>query len=434
MRFARPGRSLDLTPPSQSPDREECVVDVETPNRQTTDVQRLRKAGVSEVEDPCQTDGRTENLKESKEPPDLTMNMKPNGECRMKPIPIESLTRLVEEILLKCGVSREDARVTADVLVTTDSWGVFTHGTKLLPGYVRRLLVDGLKPKGKPFVEREGPGWALVNGDRSLGMVTGVFSMNMAMEKARINGISLVTARNSCHFGAAGYYAYWATSHGMIGLAMSNDRPSVAAPGSRGPVLGSNPFAFGAPAGEGSPVVLDIATAVVAGGKIIQSLAEGKAIPPGWLIDEEGMPTTDGTLFPYHAFLMPMAGHKGYGIALMIEILSALLSGSKVRDKVGSWMHGDLSIPTDHGHAFFAIDPSLFAGAGVFETRMKDLAAGIKACPPARGVEAILLPGEIERKKRCEAEKQGIPLPEDLRNGLKAAAAAVSMTVEDFDL
>ena len=350
----------------------------------------------------------------------------------MKTISIDALTRLVEQILLKCGVSPEDSRVTAEVLVTTDSWGVFTHGTKSLPGYVRRLLGGGLKAKGKPFAVSDGPAWAIVDGDSSLGMVTGVFAMNLAMTKAKTAGLSLVTVRNSCHFGAAGYYTYWAATHGMIGLAMSNDCPSVAAPGSRGPVFGSNPFSFAAPAGDGTQVVLDISTAVVAGGKIRQSLAEGKNIPPGWLIDEEGMPTTDGALYPYHAALLPMAGHKGYGLAMMIEIFSGLLSGSLVRDKVGGWMFGDASAPTDHGHAFFAIDPNVFAGGGAFETRMNDLVRGIKASPPARGVDAILIPGEIEREKRRDAEKNGIPLPEDVREGIKAAAASVSVTVNDL--
>jgi len=340
----------------------------------------------------------------------------------------------VEQILEKCGVSAEDSKVTAEVLVTTDSWGVLTHGTKSLPGYVRRLLGGGLKAKGKPFAEREGPGWAVVDGDSSLGMVTGMFAMNLAIDKARTTGISLVTVRNSCHFGPAGYYAWWAATHGLIAMAMSNDCPSVAAPGSRGPVLGSNPFSFATPAGERSPVVLDISTAVVAGGKIRQALADGKSIPPGWLIDEKGMPTTNANLYPFHASLMPMAGHKGYGLALMIEVFSALLSGSMMRDKVGGWMFGDPSAQTDHGHAFFAIDPAVFAGAAAFETRMNELVTGIKACPPARGVDAVLLPGEIERAKRIEAEQNGIPLPEDVREGLRAAAASVSMTLDDFDL
>ena len=352
----------------------------------------------------------------------------------MKTISIDSLTRIVVQILEKAGVSPEDSRVTADVLVTTDSWGVATHGIKSLPGYVRRLLGGGLKAKGKPFAEREGPGWAVVDGDSSLGMVTGMFAMNLAMDKARKTGISLVTVKNSCHFGAAGYYAWWAAEHGSIAMAMSNDCPSVAAPGSRGPVLGSNPFSFAVPAGKGSPVVLDISTAIVAGGKIMKSVADGKSIPPGWLIDEEGMPTTDAKLFPFHACLMPMAGHKGYGLALMVEIFSALLSGSMMRDKVGGWMFGDPAAHTDHGHAFFAIDPAVFTGAAAFETRMDELVHGIKACPPARGVDAILLPGEIERAKRIEAEKNGIPLAENVLEGLKAAAASVSMTLENFDL
>ena len=134
--------------------------------------------------------------------------------------------------------------------MTTDTWGVYTHGTKALYAYTRRLREKGLKPRGRPRVQSEGPAWALVDGDSSLGMVTGVFAMNLAVAKAATSGIALVVVRNSCHFGAAGYYAALAASQGQIGLAMSNDVPSVSAPGSCGAVMGSNLLRFRAPSGR----------------------------------------------------------------------------------------------------------------------------------------------------------------------------------------
>ena len=345
----------------------------------------------------------------------------------MKRIAISSLNQFVLDVLGQCGVSGDDARATAEVLVTTDTWGVFTHGTKALRGYAKRLRAGGLNPKGRPVIETEGPAWARVNGNSSLGMVTSIFAMKCAMEKARTSGVALVTVRNSCHFGAAGYYVHLATREKMIGFAMANDVPSVAAPGSKGPVLGSNPFAFGAPAEACPPMMLDISTAVVAGGKIKSAVAEGRPISADWLVDSEGRPTTDGHLYPDRASLNPMAGHKGYGLALMIEILSGPLSGAAVRDKVGSWIGDDPSIPTDHGHAFLAIDPATITGGNDFPGGMTSLIHGIKKIPVVSEAGALKIPGEIEHRKGEEAGAEGIPLPEDVWESLRGAATDASV-------
>jgi ureidoglycolate dehydrogenase (NAD+) len=345
----------------------------------------------------------------------------------MKTIPVAELTRFVVQVLEPYGVSAEDAEITADVLVTTDSWGIGTHGTKLLGLYAQRLKAGGLKAKGRPRVSREGPSWAAVDADQALGMVGSVFAMKTAMRKARQTGIAIVTVHNSCHFGAAGYYAFLAAQEGMIGLAMANDTPTVAAPGSKGPVFGTNPIAFGAPGGSHAPVVLDMATAVVAGGKITQAVAAGQPIPEGWMVDLEGRPTTDGKLFGHSASLLPMAGHKGYGMAAMIEILSGVLSGFALRDKVGLWAH-DLVNPSHHGHVFIAIDPVMIAG-DAFDQRMDELIDGVKASPVVEGTDPLCMPGEIEHNKRVAALKGGISLGDDVVESLRAAAAEASVAL-----
>ncbi len=340
----------------------------------------------------------------------------------MQRITAPTLTQFVLDVLTQCGVSNADAETTAEVLVSTDSWGIFTHGTKALCGYAKRLRAGGLNPKGRPFIEREGPAWALVNGDASIGMVTSVFAMKSAIEKARISGVAVVTVRNSCHFGAAGYYVHLAAQEKMIGLAMANDIPSVAAPGSKGPVLGSNPFAFGAPGGVYPPIMLDISTAIVAGGKVRNTMAEGRPIPSDWLVDSEGLPTTDGNLYPLHASLNPMAGHKGYGLALMIEILSGVLSGAGVRDDIPYWNTGDISRPTNHGHAFLVIDPAIITGGKRFPDDITSLFRGIKEVPVRSEVGELKIPGEIESNKAEQALKEGIPFPDDVWESLKEAA------------
>jgi ureidoglycolate dehydrogenase (NAD+) len=340
----------------------------------------------------------------------------------MTPVPIADLKAFVLDVLDRCGVSREDAETTAEALVTTDSWGVFTHGTKFLGDYTRRLRAQGLNPRGRPTILNEGPAWALVDGGFSLGMVTGVFAMKLAIAKATASGIALVTVRNSYHFGAAGYYAWMAASQRKIGLALANAIPSVAAPGSRGPVLGSNPFAFAAPSASEGAMVLDISTAAVAGGKVMVAASEGKSVPGDWLVDAMGQPTTDPHLFlRLEAFLAPMAAHKGYGLALMIEVLSGALSGGAMRDKIGSFVD-----PPDrsahYGHAFLAIDPEVILGGNLFGGQLDELFGGIRRLPAAPGFGHVKIPGEIEREKRDEALASGIVLPADVVEVLRAVA------------
>ena len=241
---------------------------------------------------------------------------------------VADLEEFCRAALQRCGVSEADAGVTADVLVTTDTFGVFTHGTKSLRGYVRRLRAGGLRADAVPQVVAEGPSWAIVDGQSAIGMVTSVFAMNAAIRKAKATGMAYVGVRNSCHFGAAGYYVLMAAKAGMIGMAMANDTPSMAVPGSRTGVLGTNPLAYAVPAGQQDPIFLDIASSAVAGGKIRIAQARGQKVPDTWLVDPEGVPTTDPFAYPHQAALVPFAGHKGYGIAMLIETLSGVLSGA----------------------------------------------------------------------------------------------------------
>ena len=163
------------------------------------------------------------------------------------PIRVEELTAFAVAVLEEVGLARGAAAEAADTLVTTDTWGVFTHGTKNLRGYVRRLRAGGLDPRATPVVTHQGPAWAMIDGRSGLAMNTSVFAMRTAIAKARSTGIGFAGVRNSCHFGAAGYYARLAADEGLIGLAMANDIPSVTAPGARGAVLGSNPLAYAIP-------------------------------------------------------------------------------------------------------------------------------------------------------------------------------------------
>ena len=339
-----------------------------------------------------------------------------------KIISYANLHRFTRDAFRHVGMSEGDAETGADVLATTDAWGVFTHGTKSLAGYLRRLKAGGLRAQGKPRIVAEGGGWATVDGDSSLGMVASVFAMQTAIAKARQQGIAYVGVRNSCHFGAAGYYTWLAAREGLIGIAMANDIPSVAAPGSRGAITGSNPLAYAVPAGKRRPMLLDISTATVAGGKVYAAKARGEPIPGNWIIDATGKPTADPSGFPHVGALLPMAGHKGYGLSLLIETLSGILSGAAVTWGVRSWAHDDATLHTLHGAAFLAIDVKCILPAEEFASKVEALIDEIHNSPRADGVERLLVPGELEWERHDRAMTEGIPLPIDAVESLKIAA------------
>jgi LDH2 family malate/lactate/ureidoglycolate dehydrogenase len=336
------------------------------------------------------------------------------------------------DVLTQVGVGAAEAQTTADVLVTTDSWGVFTHGVKALRGYVRRLRGGGLLATARPEVVAEGPAWALVDGHSGLGMVTSAFAMRVAMGKARGSGVGYAGVRNSCHFGAAGYYAQLAIHDDMIGLAMANDVPSVTAPGARGAITGSNPLAYAVPTGLGWPIMLDMATSAAAGGKVAAAHALGKPVPPGWVVDRNGAPSTDPAAFLEGGALLPMAGHKGYGIALLIETMSALLTGALMTRQVVPWIPGDPSLPTGHGAAFMAFNVSAFMPAAAFKERVDSLVREIHSAPKAAGAERIYLPGEIEWERRRCALREGIVLPEDVVASLHGLAADLTLDLSRY--
>ena len=344
-------------------------------------------------------------------------------------VSVADLHAFCMEALRRAGVREPHAQITSDTLITTDTWGVFTHGTKLLRDYVKRVRGGGLRTDTEPRVVASGPAWSIVDGGSVLGHVASAFAMNDAIARAKTSGIAYVGVKNSCHFGAAGYYAWLAAKAGLIGIAMANDIPSVAAAGSRRCVTGSNPIAYAVPTG-GDPILLDMAISTVAGGKVYAAYQRGEPIPDNWIIDVEGHPSTDSSLYPAKAALTPMANHKGYGIALLIETLSGLLTGASVTWQVGSWIWGDASQPTNHGGAFLAIDIAKIMPPDQFQTRVTNLVDEIHNSPAADGVERVLVPGEREWNLRRKALVEGIDLPSDVVEKLVGLSNDVDLRPE----
>ena len=326
----------------------------------------------------------------------------------------------------KAGMRADDAETTAEVLVTTDTWGVHTHGTKQLRFLLRNYRDGHMDLHARAELVSEGPGWARFDGHHSMPMPTSVLAMQTAMNKAGQVGMAISTVRDSGHYGAAGYYAYLAARQDMIGLSFTNVDPGVAAPGSRGSVLGTNPIAYAVPAGDEPPVMLDIATSVVAASKIYQLRDQGRALPEGWALDGEGLPTTDPHGYPHVGTLLPMAGHKGYGLALLVEILTGVLGGGDFGRTVRGWITGQP--PVNQSHAFIAINVDAFEPIAEFKRRMDELIRQIRSAAKAKGANRIYLPGEKEWEYRGRALVEGIPLPHDVLASLRGLGEDLGIT------
>lgn len=338
----------------------------------------------------------------------------------------EKLNSFCVEAMLKSGMREIDAQTTARVLVTTDMWGIFTHGTRHLRNYLRKVRAGGIDTQLAPEVVSEGQVWAIIDGHGAIGMVPSCMAMELAIHKAKTYGLAYVGVKNSGHFGAAGYYANMAIPHDMIGVAMSNADVNMTVPGARGSTIGNNPLAYAIPAGREKSIFLDIALSAVAASKIFAAKGLGAAIPDNWIVDEKGLPTTDASHYPLSGSLLPMAGHKGYGLAVLVEVLAAVLTGSAVTTQAKSWLL-DLAAFPNIGHAFLAIDIGAFMPIALFKERIDRMIREIHESPLAQGAEHIYLPGEMEWQKYEQQSKNGIDLPTDVMTDVIGIAEDVGL-------
>ncbi len=336
------------------------------------------------------------------------------------------LQQFCTDAMVRCGLSQEEAAVTAEVLTTTDTWGTHSHGTRQIRPLMRAVKAGGIRLGARPSIEREGPGWSLVNGNGAMPMLVACQAMEAAIAKATTTGIGYAGVAHSSHFGAAGYYATLALRHDMIGLSMTNCDPCVAVTGAKTPVIGPNPIAFAVPAGQERPVFLDVATSIVAVTKIMIAKSMGRPVPEGWLRDQEGQPTTDPSGYPERSVLQPMAGYKGYGLAVLVEVLAGILTGASFLSGIKAWV-GENAPPADQGHAFIAINVNAIMPIAAFKARMDELIREIKGAPKAVGAERIYLPGEMEWERRDVALRQGLQLPDYVLVNLVGLAEDMGM-------
>jgi LDH2 family malate/lactate/ureidoglycolate dehydrogenase len=326
------------------------------------------------------------------------------------------LHAFIVDVLGAMKMPGRQADITAGLMVRTDLRGVDSHGIGMLPRYHEWWQAGFVVPDAQPVLERDDMATGLYNGQKGLGHYVSTLATRLAIDKARTYGLGMVVVRNSNHYGAAANYSMMALEHDMIGLSTTNSAYLAMVPTfGREAMLSTNPLSFAAPAARHAPFVLDMATTTVAVGKLTVASRWNKLIPAGWALDEGGAPTADPFVALKHRLLTPLGGtrdlgsHKGYGLGVMVDILSGVLGGA---------VYGNLFWRTDGksrrvhdvGHCFAAIDPARFRPLAEFKRDMDDMFDALQSSAKAEGHDRIYVAGEPEAESEQRRRVEGIPL------------------------
>ncbi len=359
-------------------------------------------------------------------------------------IDFDTMEQFMVDVFMRIGVPEEDARVCAEVLITSDKRGIDSHGIgRLKPIYYDRIRLGVQNPVTEFEIIKEGPTTAVIDGHDGMGHVISKRAMQMAIDKARLYGMGMVAVRNSTHYGIAGYYTMMAAQEGMIGITGTNARPSIAPTFGVENMLGTNPLVFGMPTDEAFPFVIDCATSITQRGKIEVYDREGKTLPEGWVIGEDGEPKTDATavlkdLVKGTAALSPLggigevtAGYKGYGYATVVEILSAALQGGAFLKGLLGFENGK-PVPYHLGHFFMAIDISAFIDVESFKKTTGDILRQLRASKKAPGYDRIYTAGEKEYLAWLERKDKGVPVNEALQKDMLTLKKELNLSQYQF--
>lgn len=339
---------------------------------------------------------------------------------------VEAAEAFGRRLLVAHGLPEADAALVARCLVRADLRGVDTHGLQYLPHYLDRVRRGLINPKPKLDVERVTPVVGSLDGDNGFGFVVATRAMAAAIDMARESGVGVVSARRSTHFGMAANYVLQAMDAGMIALVFSNASPAMPPWGGRKAIVGTNPFAAGAPAGKERPFDLDMSPAVAARGKIRRAARRGETIPLGYALDKEGRATTDPNVALDGGVVQPIGGPKGSGISMLMDVLGGVISGAGFAGEVGN-QFVDYDRPQNVGHFFFAMKPDLFVSRDEYLRRMDVLAQRVHGCPRAEGFDEVIMPGERERRFEEKYRRIGVPYgPKELA-GLQNEAAKAGL-------
>lgn len=318
------------------------------------------------------------------------------------------------------GLGEADAALAAEGLVETDLMGVGTHGVTRLDTYCGLIARGTIKADAVATADRTAPSLAAIDGGHGLGVVVGARAMDEAVALAEQTGLGFVTVRDSSHFGAAGLYALRACRRDMVALAITNASPAMAPFGGRDLIIGNNPFALGAPRRDAFPLILDMALSVAARGKMRRLRDADQEMPAGWALDSDGRPTTDPAA-GLDGFIQFVGGHKGYGLAVMMDLLAGVLSGGAfLTGSLGMWQD---EAPMRTSHAFLALDPARLMPREAYDERVEAFCAEIKGCRPFAEGGEVLLPGELEGRAHARQSAEGIRLPEKTLETVRRLAA-----------
>ncbi len=326
------------------------------------------------------------------------------------------LTEFVTGIFSSVGMPAKLAALNARILVDADIRGIDSHGVPRLPGYIKAIQAGRVDVGATPVIVQETAATARVDGRNGFGLANAHWAMELAIQKARQSGVGFVTLSHTNHFGAASHYPLQALPHDLIGLAMTNAGGLVIPTNARDPLLGTNPLAVAVPSGKEQPFVIDMACSTVAWGKIEIARREEKLIPFGWAVDAEGDPTQD----PFAArYLLPLGGEratggqKGYGLAMVVEVLCGPLSGAALSFDQRAYRAepGTVSArPANIGQFFGAWDPAAFRPLDEYRADVDRLVSTLRNAPPAEGHERVYVPGDFEFAAEAERRQHGIPL------------------------
>ena len=338
----------------------------------------------------------------------------------------ETLKQFVCDVMVCAGLDEQGSTLFADSLLYAQMRGIGSHGLTRLRTYYRRAKEGLVDPKAEPSVVASQPSMLLVDGNNGMGVLTAAKTMQMCIDRAKTTGACFAAVRGGNHFGCASYFAEMAAREGMIGFAAANGPVAMAPIGGKEPVLGTNPLAIAIPAAGREPFVLDMATSVVARGKVTLAAKEGREIPLGWGIDANGQATQDPNQVKC---VLPFGGAKGYGIALAIEVLCSCLSGALNGQTMGSFY--DFSGKhQDSGFFLGVLNVGGIMPAEQFADSSAQLFDSIKDSPKAEGCEEIFIPGEIERRSFERAREQGVKLSDAIVAELRELAGECGLCFE----
>lgn len=359
-------------------------------------------------------------------------------------VPVNTLVDFMLEALVAMGTTLEDAKIIADVLITSDLWGVRSHGIAHLKMYHERIKMGLQRPTTRWSLVKDCDATAVIDGGNGMGMVVGYQAMKLAIQKARKYGLGAVAVRNSSHYGVAGYYPLMAVKEGMVGLSFTNAHPSIAPTFGVKPMLGTNPIAVAVPTDEPFPYMYDASTAIVPRGKIEIAARSNKPIPEGWVVNQDGVSSTDSSnmiaemnlgklaLLPLGGLGDVTGGHKGYGLATMVEIFSAAFQD-------GTYLWGLTDTDADGkpqflriGHFFLAIDIEHFIPLNIFKTITGNMMRDLRNSTVSPGQPCIYTAGEKEYYTTQRVQAEGVEIPPGVQKALQRLRTELSLSKVDL--